>query len=105
MHPFVKIEPIFEKIIRFCTHSSVFAPIHPKMNPLEFCILFIALSQQKRYSPCGCAFFVYKDGGFEIGRKLRSNLSAGPNSPVDCLSAKAATGGNPVIRTKKVVSF
>ena len=45
MHPFVKIEPIFEKIIRFCTHSSVFAPIHPKMNPLEFCILFIALSQ------------------------------------------------------------
>ena len=39
--------------------------------------------------------------GFEIGRKLRSNLSEGPNSPVDCLSAKAATGGNPVIRTKK----
>ena len=56
--------------------------------------------QQKRYSPCGCAFFVYKDGGFEIGRKLRSNLSAGPNSPVDWLSAKAATGGTPVIRTK-----
>ena len=43
--------------------------------------------------------------GFEIGRKLRSNLSVGPNSPVDCLSAKAATGGNPVISTKKVVSF
>ena len=29
-------------------------------------------------------------------RKLRSNLSVGPNSPVDCLSAKAATCGNPV---------
>ena len=27
---------------------------------------------------------------------MRSNLSEGPNSPVDCLSAKAATGGNPV---------
>ena len=39
--------------------------------------------------------------GFEIGRKLHSNLSVGPNSPVDCLSAKAATGGNPVIRTRK----
>ena len=39
--------------------------------------------------------------GFEIGRKLQSNLSVGPNSPVDCLSAKAATGGNPVIRTKE----
>ena len=38
----------------------------------------------------------YKEGGFEIGRKLRSNLSVGPNSQVDCLSAKAATGGNPV---------
>ena len=39
--------------------------------------------------------------GFEIGRKLRSNLCEAPNSLNDCLSAKAATGGNPVIRTKK----
>ena len=39
--------------------------------------------------------------GFEIGRKLRSNLCGAPNSPVDCLSAKAATGGNPVTCTKK----
>ena len=49
----------------------------------------------------GCAFkarpFCFiRMVGFEIGRKLRSNLSVGPNSPVDCLSAKAATGGNPV---------
>ena len=51
----------------------------------------------------GMSFLFYKDGGFEIGRKLQSNLSAGPNSPVDCLSAKAATGGNPVIRTKNTV--
>jgi hypothetical protein len=39
--------------------------------------------------------------GFEIGRKLRSNLCKAPNSLNDCLSAKAATGGNPVIRTNK----
>ena len=42
--------------------------------------------------------------GFEIGRKLRSNLSVGPNSPVDCLSAKAATGGNPVISCRHLRS-
>ena len=47
-----------------------------------------------------CPFCFIRMVGFEIGRKLQSNLSAGPNSPVDCLSAKAATGGNPVIRTK-----
>ena len=41
-------------------------------------------------------FLFIRAAGFEIGRKLRSNLSVGPNSPVDCLSAKAATGGNPV---------
>ena len=32
--------------------------------------------------------------GFEIGRKLRSNLSEVPNSLNDCLSAKVATGEN-----------
>ena len=61
--------------------------------------------QQKRYSPCGCAFFVYKGGGFEIGRKLHCNLCEAPNSLNDCLAAKAATGGNPVTCTKKVVLF
>jgi len=39
--------------------------------------------------------------GFEIGRKLHSNLSEGPNSPVDCLLAKAATGGNPISSSRK----
>ena len=44
------------------------------------------------------ALFVYKEMGLEVGRKLRSNLSAlkewntrrtqGPNSPGDCLSAR-----------------
>ena len=43
----------------------------------------------------GCFCIVWATG-FEIGRKLHSNLSAGPNSLNDCLSAKAATGGNPV---------
>ena len=38
--------------------------------------------------------------GLAYGENCASNLSEGPNSPVDCLSAKAATGGNPVIRTK-----
>ena len=47
------------------------------------------------------SFLFYKDDGFEIGRKLQSNLSEGPNSLNDCLSAKAATGGNPFIRTKE----
>ncbi len=48
LHPFVKFEPIF---LRKCTHFSNFAPIHPKMHPLGFCILFIDYSQirtQKR---------------------------------------------------------
>ena len=45
-------------------------------------------------------FMFIRTEGVEIGRKLRSNLSEGPNSPVECLSAKAATGGSPVIRTK-----
>ena len=39
--------------------------------------------------------------GLEIGRKLRSNLCEAPNSLVDCLSAKAATGGSPVVRTMR----
>ena len=59
----------------------------------------------KEDMPLGMSFLFYKDGGFEIGRKLRSNLSEGPNSLNDCLSAKAATGGNPVIRTNKKGTF
>ena len=47
----------------------------------------------------------FRATGFEIGRKLRSNLSEGPNSPVDCLSAKAATGGNPATQTIKPLDF
>ena len=39
--------------------------------------------------------------GFEIGRKLRSNLSEGPNSLNDCLSAKVATSENPIFSSKK----
>ena len=59
----------------------------------------------KEDMPPGMSFLFYKDGGFEIGRKLRSNLSEGPNSLNDCLSAKAATGGNPVIRTNEKGTF
>jgi len=46
--PNVKIEPIFcKKVNPFC-----------QMNPLEFCILFIVLSQQKEESPCSSPLFV-----------------------------------------------
>ena len=49
----------------------------------------------------GCALVVrpfcfIRTTGLEIGRKLHSNLCEAPNSPVDCLPAKAATGGSPV---------
>ena len=43
--------------------------------------------------------------GLEIGGKLHSNLSVGPNSLNGCLSAKAATGGSPVVRTNKKGTF
>ena len=59
------------------------------------------LHQTKRAYPCDMLFLFYEGGGFEIGRKLRCNLCEAPNSLNDCLSAKAATGGNPVTCTKK----
>ncbi len=39
----------------------------------------------------GCFFCAEWAMVFEIWRKLRSDLSEGPNSPMDCLAAKAAT--------------
>ena len=56
----------------------------------------------KRGTALGVVPFLFmRVEGFEIGRKMRSNLSEGPNSPVDCLSAKAATGGSPFTCTRK----
>ena len=49
--------------------------------------------------------------GFEVGRKLRQQFVregvalAGTKQSGGLFVGKAATGGNPVIRTKKVVSF
>ena len=66
------------------------------------------LHQTKRAYPCGMLFLFYEGGGFEIGRKLQGNLCEAPNSLNGCLSAKAATGGNPVtctmVRAKLILS-
>ena len=88
----LNLNPFFAKKVNpFC-----------KMNPLGFLYPFIQLlTSEKAESSRLCLFAFVRATRFEIGRKLRSNLSAGPNSPMDCFSAKAATGGNPVIRTKK----
>ena len=60
MHPFVKFEPIFcKKVNPFSKKVNPFC----KMNPLGFCILFVALSQKHTRSPCGYGFvFVFEVG-------------------------------------------
>ena len=44
-----------------CTHNSKIRTHF--LNGIKI----LDYSQQKRYSPCGCAFFVYEGGGFEVG--------------------------------------
>ena len=62
----LKLNPFFTK----CTHWLHFAPIEVKMNPLGFCILFIALSQTKRTCPCGTSSLFYKGGGIWNREKI-----------------------------------
>ena len=73
MHLSLNLNPFFaKKWTHFLQKVNPFC----KMNPLGFCILFIALSQQKEHDPCGCALFVYKDGGIWSREKIASAICA-----------------------------
>ena len=55
----------------------------------------VTCTNKRGTAPWVVPFLFIRVAGFEIGRKMRSILSVGPNSLNGCLSAKAATGGNP----------
>ena len=60
----------------------------------------VTCTNKRGTAPRVVPFLFIRVVGFEIGRKMHSILSVGPNSLNGCLSAKAATGGNPATQTK-----